>query len=82
MTDDLLRQKRYSRLKKSMEAADRSGTEQPTPKLGGRKRKAANENTAEPKKRKVEDATSALGEKEAEVLKNEDGAVGEDEEQV
>jgi hypothetical protein len=82
VTDGLLRHKRYSRLKKSMEAEFGSSTKQSTSKSGGRKRKAANEDIAEPKKRKVEDATGALGEKEAEVLQNEDGALGEDEEQV
>jgi hypothetical protein len=65
-----------------MEAEFGSSTKQSTSKSGGRKRKAANEDIAEPKKRKVEDATGALGEKEAEVLQNEDGALGEDEEQV
>ena len=65
-----------------MEAEDGSGSEQPTPKSGGRKRKAANEDIAEPKKRKVKDATGALGEKKAEALNLEDGAVGEDDEQV
>lgn len=62
MADELLRQKRYSRLKKSMEAEDGSGTEQPTPKSVGRKRKAANEDAAEPTKRNVKEATGALGE--------------------